>query len=156
RQFIPLDPFGDKHSTIGGVVATASSGPMRCAYGTPRDWLIGATVVHADGRVTRAGGKVVKNVAGYDLCKLYAGSFGTLAVIAEMSFKLRALPPCEKTIVFYSHTLESLTALAARINDSDAHPTIMELLSPFVPSGPGGEDSLPIDTKQFALALGFL
>ncbi|MGH9936404.1 MAG: FAD-binding oxidoreductase, partial [Blastocatellia bacterium] len=115
RQFIPLDPFGDERSTIGGVVATASSGPMRCAYGAPRDWLIGCAVVHADGRVTRAGGKVVKNVAGYDLCKLYTGSFGTLAVIAEMSFKLRALPPCEKTVVFYSHNAESLCSLAARI-----------------------------------------
>src|SRR5215475_1535048 len=95
RQFIPLDPFGDERSTVGGVIATASSGPLRCAYGTPRDWLIGVAVVAADGRITRAGGKVVKNVAGYDLCKLYAGSFGTLAVIAEASFKLRALPPLE-------------------------------------------------------------
>jgi glycolate oxidase FAD binding subunit len=150
RQFIPLDPFGDKHSTIGGVIATASSGPMRCGYGTPRDWLIGATVVHADGHITRAGGKVVKNVAGYDLCKVYVGSYGTLAVIAEMSFKLRALPPCEKTIVFYSHTPDALCSLAARINDSDLQPATMELLSPY------GETQLPIDTKQFALALGFL
>jgi glycolate oxidase FAD binding subunit len=150
RQFIPLDPFGDKHSTIGGVVATASSGPMRCAYGTPRDWLIGATVVHADGRITRAGGKVVKNVAGYDLCKVYTGSYGTLAVIAEMSFKLRALPASEKTIVFYSHTPDSLSALAARVNDSDVQPAAMELISPF------GEAALPIDTRQYALALGFL
>jgi glycolate oxidase FAD binding subunit len=150
RQFIPLDPFGDNQSTIGGVIATASSGPMRCGYGTPRDWLIGATVVHADGHITRAGGKVVKNVAGYDLCKIYAGSFGTLAVIAEMSFKLRALPPCERTIVFYSHTPDSLCSLAARVNDSDLQPATMELLSPF------GEAPLPIDTKQFALALGFL
>jgi len=150
RQFIPLDPFGDERSTIGGVVATASSGPMRCAYGAPRDWLIGITVVHADGQVTRAGGKVVKNVAGYDLCKLYVGSFGTLAVIAEMSFKLRALPPCEKTIVFYSHNAESLCSLVARITDSDVQPAVMELFSPF------GEAALPISTKHFALALGFL
>jgi len=150
RQFIPLDPFGDEQSTIGGVVATASSGPMRCAYGGPRDWLIGATVVHADGQITRAGGKVVKNVAGYDLCKLYTGSFGTLAVIAELSFKLRALPPCEKTIVFYSHNAESLCALVARITDSDVQPTVMELISPH------DEATLPIGTKQFALALGFL
>ena len=150
RQFIPLDPFGDQRSTLGGVIATASSGPMRCAYGTPRDWLIGLTVVHADGQVTRAGGKVVKNVAGYDLCKVYTGSFGTLAVIAEMSFKLRALPPCEKTVVFYSHNAESLCSLAARITDSDLQPAVMELLSP------SGDASLPIETKLFALTLGFL
>jgi FAD/FMN-containing dehydrogenase len=108
RQFIPLDPFGAERSTIGGVIATASSGPLRCAYGTPRDWLIGVAVVAADGRITRAGGKVVKNVAGYDLCKLYTGSFGTLAVIAETSFKLRAIPPHEKTVIFYSRDVESL------------------------------------------------
>jgi len=150
RQFIPLDPFGAEETTIGGVIATASSGLMRCAYGTPRDWLIGITVVHADGRVTRAGGKVVKNVAGYDLCKLYVGSFGTLAVIAEASFKLRALPPCEKTIVFYSHHADSLCSLVALIADSDIQPTVMELISPY------SEAALPINTKHFALALGFL
>jgi glycolate oxidase FAD binding subunit len=150
RQFIPLDPFGDERSTIGGVVATASSGPLRCAYGTPRDWLIGVAVVHADGRITRAGGKVVKNVAGYDLCKLYTGSFGTLAVIAETSFKLRALPSCEKTVVFYSRDAESLCSLVARIADSDVQPAAMELISPY------DEDSPPLDAEHFALVLKFL
>src|SRR5215510_495396 len=150
RQFIPLDPFGDERSTIGGVIATASSGPLRCAYGTPRDWLIGATVVHADGQITRAGGKVVKNVAGYDLCKLYVGSFGTLAVIAEASFKLRALPPCEKTVVFYSRDAESLCLLVARITDSDVQPAAMELVSPYDEALP------PLDAEHFALVLRFL
>ncbi len=148
RQFIPLDPFGDERSTIGGVIATASAGPLRCAYGTPRDWLIGIRVVHADGGVTRAGGKVVKNVAGYDLCKLYAGSFGTLAVIAEMSFKLRALPPVEKTLAFYSNDVDSLCALVARVNDSDVQPAAMELISP--------SSDLAIENNPFALALRFL
>ena len=150
RQFIPLDPFGDEESTIGAIVATASSGLMRCAYGAPRDWLIGVTVVHADGQITRAGGKVVKNVAGYDLCKLYTGSFGTLAVIAETSFKLRALPSCEKTIVFYSINVESLCSLVARIIDSELQPTVMELISP------NCMVDLPINNKHYALALGFL
>lgn len=150
RQFIPLDPFGDERSTVGGVIATASGGPLRCAYGTPRDWLIGVAVVHADGRITRAGGKVVKNVAGYDLCKLYAGSFGTLAVIAEASFKLRALPPCEKTIVFYSRDVEPLCSLVARVTDSDVQPAAMELISPYDGA------SQPLDTERFALVMKFL
>lgn len=150
RQFIPLDPFGDERSTVGGVIATASAGPLRCAYGTPRDWLIGVAVVHADGRITRAGGKVVKNVAGYDLCKLYVGSFGTLAVIAEASFKLRALPPCEKTVVFYSRDAEALCSLVARITDSDVQPAAMELISPY------DEPPPPLDAENFALALRFL
>jgi glycolate oxidase FAD binding subunit len=150
RQFIPLDPFGDDRSTVGGVIATASAGPLRCAYGTPRDWLIGVAVVHADGRITHAGGKVVKNVAGYDLCKLYVGSFGTLAMIAEASFKLRALPPCEKTVVFYSRDAESLCSLVARITDSDVQPAAMELISPYDGAPP------PLDSEHFALALRFL
>jgi glycolate oxidase FAD binding subunit len=150
RQFIPLDPFGDERSTVGGVIATAGAGPLRCAYGTPRDWLIGVAVVHADGRITRAGGKVVKNVAGYDLCKLYVGSFGTLAVIAEASFKLRALPPCEKTVVFYSRDAESLCSLVARITGSDVQPAATELISPYDEAPP------PLDAEHFALALRFL
>ena len=150
RQFIPLDPFGDERSTVGGVIATASAGPLRCAYGTPRDWLIGVAVVHADGRITRAGGKVVKNVAGYDLCKLYVGSFGTLAVIAEASFKLRALPPCEKTVVFYSRDAEALCSLVARVTDSDVQPAAMELISPYDEAPPA------LDTEHFALAMRFL
>ncbi|MFN0087558.1 MAG: FAD-binding oxidoreductase [Blastocatellia bacterium] len=148
RQFIPLNPFGDEAMTIGGVVATASAGTMRCAYGTPRDWLIGITVAHADGRVTKAGGKVVKNVAGYDLCKIYAGSFGTLAVITEMSFKLRALPSTEKTIVFYADQAAPLCELLSRITDSDVAPTAMELFTP--------TEALPVEQRPFALALRFL
>ncbi len=141
RQFIPLDPFGAARSTIGGVIATASAGPLRCAYGTPRDWLIGLTVVHADGKLTKAGGKVVKNVAGYDLCKLYTGSYGTLAVIAELSFKLRALPASEQTLVFYGGHAD-LCGLAARISDSDVLPAALELLSPNL--SPNWEASLPV------------
>ena len=148
RQFIPLDPFGDERSTIGGTVATASSGPMRCAYGTPRDWLIGIRVVHADGRITKAGGKVVKNVAGYDLCKLYTGSYGTLGVIAEMSFKLRALPPQEKTLVYYADDAASILPLVSKIIELDIQPAACELVSP-------GNTKLPIDTGKFALVLRF-
>lgn len=150
RQFIPLDPFGESKSTIGGIIASASSGPLRCAYGTPRDWLVGITVVHPNGGLSKAGGKVVKNVAGYDLCKLYTGSFGSLAMIAEMSFKLRALPPTEKTLVFYSADAESLCSLALKLSDSDVQPSAMELISPTEELG------LPLEANRFALALRFL
>ncbi len=145
REFIPLDPFGDERATIGATIATASYGPLRCAYGTPRDWLIGARVVHADGTISKAGGKVVKNVAGYDLCKLYSGSFGTLAVIAEMSFKLRALPAVEKTLVFYADSAEALCNLTARLLDSDVQPAALELLSP--------QTGLPLEAGRYALVL---
>ncbi len=148
RQFIPLNPFGDPAMTIGGVIATGSAGTMRCGYGTPRDWLVGITVVQADGRITRAGGKVVKNVAGYDLCKLYTGSFGTLAVITQMSFKLRAVPDSDGTIVFYADAAAPLCDLLARITDSDIAPTAMEFFTP--------TPMLPIDQRPVALALRFL
>jgi len=148
RQFIPLDPFGGGEATLGGTIATASSGPMRCAYGTPRDWLIGIRVVHADGRITKAGGKVVKNVAGYDLCKLYTGSFGTLGVIAEMSFKLRALPPQEKTLIIYADDTASIFPVISKIIERDIQPAACELVSP-------GDNILPIGSGRFALALLF-
>ncbi len=79
-------------ATVGGVVATGTAGPRRFRYGTPRDLLIGITVVRADGVIARSGGKVVKNVAGYDLGKLFAGSRGTLGLITEATFRLHPLP----------------------------------------------------------------
>ena len=92
-QFVPLEtPLASK-ATIGGALAVNTSGPMRYSYGLPRDWLIGIGVVSAQGVETKAGGRVVKNVTGYDLNKLYAGSLGTLGVIVEATFKLSPLPP---------------------------------------------------------------
>lgn len=89
NQFLPLDPWNGPSATIGGIASTNAQGPLR-ATGTIRDWIIGMKVVEIDGRVSKAGGRVVKNVTGYDLAKLYTGSLGTLAIIAEISLKLRA------------------------------------------------------------------
>jgi glycolate oxidase FAD binding subunit len=89
-QQLALD--APEEATVGGVVATGTAGPRRFRYGAPRDLLIGITVVRADGVVAHAGGKVVKNVAGYDLGKLFAGSQGTLGVITEAAFRLHPLP----------------------------------------------------------------
>jgi len=91
-QLLPLDPPGGERATIGGILAANASGPWRHAFGSARDMTIGLRVVTAEGRITRAGGRVVKNVAGYDLCKLYVGSLGTLGVIVEATFKLAPLP----------------------------------------------------------------
>jgi glycolate oxidase FAD binding subunit len=89
-QEIALDVPGD--ATVGGVVGSGLAGPRRLRYGTPRDLLIGITIVRADGTVAKSGGKVVKNVAGYDLGKLFAGSAGTLGLITEATFRLHPLP----------------------------------------------------------------
>jgi glycolate oxidase FAD binding subunit len=99
RQWLALDP-PEPAATVGGVVATTAGGPHRLRFGTPRDLLIGITVVLADGTVARSGGKVVKNVAGYDLGKLFTGSFGTLGVIAECTFRLHPVSPVVRVVSF--------------------------------------------------------
>ena len=97
-QFVALDPPATAATTIGGVIATNASGPRRLLYGTARDVVLGLGVVGADGTRSKAGGRVVKNVTGYDLTKLYIGSLGTLAVVHELTFKVHPLPPGEATI----------------------------------------------------------
>ena len=97
-QFVALDPPATDATTIGGVIATNASGPRRLLYGTARDVVLGVGVVGADGTRSKAGGRVVKNVTGYDLTKLYIGSLGTLAVVHELTFKVHPLPPGESTI----------------------------------------------------------
>jgi glycolate oxidase FAD binding subunit len=87
-QMVALDPLWPEHATVGGVAAANDSGAMRIRYGGLRDLVIGMTIVLADGTIAKSGGKVVKNVAGYDLHKLLTGSFGTLGVIAEVNFRL--------------------------------------------------------------------
>jgi glycolate oxidase FAD binding subunit len=105
-QFLPIDPPQAERATIGGVLASNAHGPWRLRYGTLRDWTIGMRVVLADGNLVRGGGKVVKNVAGYDMPKLFIGSHGTLGVIVEATFKLAPLPAHTRTLVaqFASHT----------------------------------------------------
>jgi glycolate oxidase FAD binding subunit len=100
RQMLALDPPlgpGDA-ATVGGVVATGDSGPLRHRHGTSRDLVVGITVALADGTLARAGGKVIKNVAGYDLAKLFAGSFGTLGAIVEVCVRLHPLPAATITV----------------------------------------------------------
>ncbi|HSE16184.1 MAG TPA: FAD-binding protein [Pyrinomonadaceae bacterium] len=98
-QWLPLDPPDDGRATLGGVVATGIGGPQHFGYGRPRGSVIGMKVVLADGSMIKAGGRVVKNVAGYDLCKLFTGSYGSLGIITELNFKLRPRPAREATVI---------------------------------------------------------
>lgn len=91
-QWLPWDPPTSNTAPIGGLLATAAWGPLRLGYGGPRDWLLGMQVVLGDGRIVQSGGRVVKNVAGYDNHKLHLGAFGTLGVIAAVTFKVAPLP----------------------------------------------------------------
>src|SRR5262249_48256512 len=99
RQWIPLDAPWPDRATIGGIVATNDSGPRRHRDGAPRDLIIGIEIVLADGTAAKAGGIVVKNVAGYDVSRLMTGSFGSLAVIVGATFKLYPVPPASRTVV---------------------------------------------------------
>ncbi|MEJ5346251.1 MAG: FAD-binding oxidoreductase [Chloroflexus sp.] len=91
-QWLPWDPPASDAATIGGLLATAAWGPLRLGYGGPREWLLGMQVVLGDGRVVQSGGRVVKNVAGYDTHKLHLGAYGTLGVMATATFKVAPLP----------------------------------------------------------------
>jgi glycolate oxidase FAD binding subunit len=104
----PPDPGG---ATIGGIMATGDSGPLRHRYGGVRDLVVGASVVLSDGTIAKSGGKVIKNVAGYDLAKLFAGSFGTLGLIATVSVRLHPLPTKTATI---AHAFDDPDALLAK------------------------------------------
>jgi glycolate oxidase FAD binding subunit len=117
-------------ATVGGVIATATSGPCRHLFGGVRDLLIGITVVLADGTVTTAGGKVVKNVAGYDLCKLYTGSFGTLGVITEAVFRLHPVAAEHRWITVSADDPAAAAEAADTIRHSQAMPTAIEIDRP--------------------------
>ncbi len=135
-QWWPLDPLGD--GTLGAIIATASSGPLAAAFGAPRDLVLGLTAVLADGRVVRAGGRVVKNVAGYDMVKLFTGSFGTLGIIADARLRLYALPKADETRVIAADDPRKLTKLAADLAASKhMAPAATEILSPAAASAAG-------------------
>jgi glycolate oxidase FAD binding subunit len=114
-QMLALDPplgVGIAGATIGGVIATADSGPLRHRYGGARDLVLGITVALSDGTIARAGGKVIKNVAGYDLGKLFTGSFGTLGLILSVSVRLHPLPTVTATALGASSDPEAVSAAA--------------------------------------------
>lgn len=127
RQWLPLDPPGFKSASLGAIAAINSSGALRLRFGTPRDYVIGLKLAHADGTESKSGGRVVKNVAGYDLNKLYVGSHGTLAVITELTFKLRPLPERSSTLMITSRYRGPLFLLAKKVLASDLQPASVVL-----------------------------
>jgi glycolate oxidase FAD binding subunit len=127
NQWLPIDP-PYAEATIGGILATNSSGPRRYGYGTMRDHLLGTRSVGADGVVTRSGGRVVKNVTGYDLHKLHIGAFGSLGIVTEASFKLRPRPEISAAFVFPCASVEEAHALCLRVYDSKLRPVALEAL----------------------------
>jgi glycolate oxidase FAD binding subunit len=117
-QRLACDPLWPERATIGGILATNDNGALRARFGALRDLIIGVTLVLSDGTVAKSGGKVVKNVAGYDLPKLATGSFGTLAVITQAVFRLHPLPHETRTLTFTAPRVEPLCDLALAIQGS--------------------------------------
>lgn len=129
-QMIALDPPFSSKATIGGIVAANANGPMRRGYGTARDLVIGMSFAMLDGRVVKTGGMVVKNVAGLDMGKLLIGSFGTLAVMTSINFRLHSLPPACRTYLFTYPALAAAIDRRDRILKSVLQPIALDLVSP--------------------------
>ncbi len=127
--FLPLDPSFTEKATLGGIVATNSNGPKRLLYGTARDLIIGIKAVFPNGDVVVSGGKTVKNVSGYDMCKLLIGSYGTLGVLCEMTFKLLPLPEKEATLLLSFARIEEADGFVRELRGSPLIPSSVEILN---------------------------
>ncbi len=127
RQFIPINHAGS-NPTFGGIIASNSNTPPFSGYGTIRDLLLGVRVVNPGGSITKAGSNVVKNVAGYDLSKIYIGSLGTLGLILEANLKISPLPDHESTIMIFSNSLLDLGKIALEVN-ARLFPRAIELVN---------------------------
>jgi glycolate oxidase FAD binding subunit len=128
-MWLALDPPGRPERSIGSVIATASAGPLRQGFGPVRDHVLGCSVATGDGRLVNAGGRVVKNVAGYDLTKLHVGGFGGFGIIAEVHLRLRALPRADVTLIARGPR-DSLTLAGRELIAAHLLPAALELLSP--------------------------
>jgi glycolate oxidase FAD binding subunit len=125
-QWLPLDPAGGLDGTIGATIATASAGPLASAFGTPREQVLGVEVVTGRGESIRAGGRVVKNVAGFDLTRLMTGAWGTLGAITEVSVRLRSIPAVETTVAVTTSAADARRWISA----SEYTPYAAELITP--------------------------
>jgi glycolate oxidase FAD binding subunit len=130
NQWLPLDPFGSDDGTIGATVATASGGPLAHAFGTPRDQVIGVGFVSGRGDYVRPGGRVVKNVAGFDLTRLVTGSWGTIGAITDVSLRLRAVPTVDLTLgLVISDTAVRFRQALDSVSSAHVAPIALELVN---------------------------
>jgi glycolate oxidase FAD binding subunit len=154
-QQLALDPPDAEQATLGGLLASNASGPKRLRYGSARDLVIGLHVVQANGEVARSGGSVVKNVAGYDLNKLYIGSLGTLGVIVEANFKLQPLPIAERTLLLtYTNAIEAMQTIIA-ILGSSLTPSALELIDAGAASDMSDFFGINLPGNGYTLAVDF-
>ncbi len=147
-QFLPIETTGiEQGATIGGVIAANNSGPFRLAYGPARDWLIGVKFALADGTQAKGGGRVVKNVAGFDMMKLFIGTLGTLGLIYEMNFKLLPLPPVSSTLLIGFDDYQAACGLALKSIETGTFPSALTVLDR------GASRSLGLPEQQATLLI---
>jgi glycolate oxidase FAD binding subunit len=154
-QRLPIDVAQPERATLGGAIATNTSGPRRFGLGTFRDYVIGLTAMTADGRVFHSGGRVVKNVAGYDLCKLLVGSLGTLAVITQVTLKLKPVP--ESSVLIWA-TFEKIADREAAVESlltSETRPIAIETLNPAAGRLVQSQAQIAVPLEGPALVVGF-
>lgn len=151
-KYVPLAPPLAHRATVGGTLATGIGGPMRAAYGLPRDWLIGISVVGANGTMSKAGGQVVKNVTGYDLNRLYTGSMGTLAVITDATFKITPAPTAWAAIVATFKSNQTAVAACRNLLSQPFAPQALHVLSPAA-AHRIGDSNVPAGDGPVAIAL---
>jgi glycolate oxidase FAD binding subunit len=154
-QRLALDPSDAQQATIGGILASNASGPKRLRYGTARDMVIGLRVVQASGEIARSGGNVVKNVAGYDLNKLYIGSLGTLGIIVEANFKLQPFPINERTLILTFSDAENAMGTVIALMGSLLTPSAIELIDSNAASDMTDFFGLTLPTNGYTLAVNF-
>lgn len=151
--FLPLDPPFTERATIGGIVATNSSGPKRLLYGTARDLITGIKAVFPNGDIVVSGGKTVKNVSGYDMCKVLIGSFGTLGIICEVTFKLLPLPEKEATLWIPFATIDEANGFVQEITHSQLIPASMDILNAMAVKKMKDTVSMP-QNRNYLVAIG--
>ncbi len=147
RQRLALDALWPERATLGGVIATNDSGALRLRYGGVRDLIIGITLVLSDGTIATSGGKVVKNVAGYDLPKLMTGAHGTLGIITRAVFRLHPLPAQSQTLSFHFRTREKANEFMLAVADSVVVPTGMQMRT-------GATGTIAVDVRIDGIAAG--
>jgi len=152
--FFPLEPADIESATIGGSLSTNSNGPKRLIYGTTRDLVLGITAVTPSGEVVHVGGKTMKNVAGYDLRKLFLGSWGTLGVITEAILRLFYLPEEHKTMLLKFQNIESLSQLVNQISNSFLRPESMELIDAIAAQRLDSPNTFKLQENELLILIG--
>lgn len=154
NQRLPIDVPAPERATLGGIIAVNASGPRRLSSGTLRDYIIGITTINDEGQETKAGGRVVKNVAGYDICKLHVGALGTLGIVTQVTLKLRPLPECQALVTLGCQP-DKLASLIDLIHSTRTRPALFDLLNAQAAQAIRSESGLGLPDAPWVVVVGY-